>query len=180
MAGGGPWPLPLLDCLLSCPLPLPQTPLPGLACCPRQEEMGRVMRESFFALAEARYATGEFKHTVFDSVTQVWGGGRGRASLGSAGSGGRGSGSRAAGSLSLAAAAGAPSIPASTMSAAAAPPVSMCHTAYWACCERASIQPASQPCIPPRYVTPRRTTCAGGGAGAGAPGERGGRQDPQV
>lgn len=34
-----------------------------------KEEMGRVMKESFFALAEARYATGEFKHTVLDNVT---------------------------------------------------------------------------------------------------------------
>jgi hypothetical protein len=33
--------------------------------------MGRVMKESFFALAEARYATGEFKHTVLDNVSQV-------------------------------------------------------------------------------------------------------------
>ncbi|GAB4820335.1 hypothetical protein N2152v2_007381 [Parachlorella kessleri] len=36
-----------------------------------KEEMGRVMKESFFALAEARYATGEFKHTVLDSVSQA-------------------------------------------------------------------------------------------------------------
>lgn len=35
------------------------------------------MKESFFALAEARYATGEFKQTVFDSVTQASGGGWG-------------------------------------------------------------------------------------------------------
>ena len=36
-----------------------------------KEEMGRVMKASFFSLAQAKYATGEFKHTVFDSVDQV-------------------------------------------------------------------------------------------------------------
>ena len=40
-----------------------------------KEEMGKVMKASFFALAQAKYATGDFRHTVFDSVTQVSAGG---------------------------------------------------------------------------------------------------------
>lgn len=36
-----------------------------------KEEMGKVMKASFFSLAQARYSSGEFKHTVFDSVDQV-------------------------------------------------------------------------------------------------------------
>lgn len=37
-----------------------------------KEQMGDVMKASFFSLAQARYATGDFKHTVVDSVEQVW------------------------------------------------------------------------------------------------------------
>lgn len=36
-----------------------------------KEEMGRVMKASFFSLAQAKYATGDFKHTVFDSIGQA-------------------------------------------------------------------------------------------------------------
>ncbi|KAL4451447.1 hypothetical protein ABPG77_009519 [Micractinium sp. CCAP 211/92] len=36
-----------------------------------KEEMGKVMKASFFSLAQAKYATGDFKHTVFDSVDQA-------------------------------------------------------------------------------------------------------------
>ncbi|PSC71673.1 V-type proton ATPase subunit D-like [Micractinium conductrix] len=36
-----------------------------------KEEMGRVMKASFFSLAQAKYATGDFKHTVFDSIDQA-------------------------------------------------------------------------------------------------------------
>ena len=33
--------------------------------------MGKKMRDSSFALTEAKYAAGEFRHTVFDSVETV-------------------------------------------------------------------------------------------------------------
>ncbi|CAL8471857.1 g11399 [Coccomyxa elongata] len=33
-----------------------------------KQSMGKTMRESAFALTEAKYAAGEFRHTVFDSV----------------------------------------------------------------------------------------------------------------
>jgi hypothetical protein len=33
--------------------------------------MGKTMRESAFALTEAKYAAGDFRHTVFDSVESV-------------------------------------------------------------------------------------------------------------
>lgn len=36
-----------------------------------KEDMGTVMKSSFFSLAQARYATGEFRHTVLDSVDQA-------------------------------------------------------------------------------------------------------------
>lgn len=36
-----------------------------------KEQMGKVMKESFFALAQARYAAGEFRHTVLDGVDQA-------------------------------------------------------------------------------------------------------------
>lgn len=37
-----------------------------------KEEMGRVMKASFFTLTQAKYAClGDFKHTVFDSVDQA-------------------------------------------------------------------------------------------------------------
>lgn len=37
-----------------------------------KEEMGRVMKASFFSLTQAKYAClGDFKHTVFDSVDQA-------------------------------------------------------------------------------------------------------------
>lgn len=36
-----------------------------------KEQMGTVMKASFFALAQARYASGDFKHTVMDSVDQA-------------------------------------------------------------------------------------------------------------
>lgn len=42
-----------------------------------KEEMGKVMKASFFALAQAKYATGDFRHTVFDGVNQVRPGGGG-------------------------------------------------------------------------------------------------------
>ena len=36
-----------------------------------KEGMGKKMRDSSFALTEAKYAAGEFRHTVFDSVETV-------------------------------------------------------------------------------------------------------------
>lgn len=36
-----------------------------------KQSMGKTMRESAFALTEAKYAAGEFRHTVFDSVETV-------------------------------------------------------------------------------------------------------------
>jgi len=36
-----------------------------------KEEMGTLMKDSFFSLAQARYSTGEFKYTVLDSVDQA-------------------------------------------------------------------------------------------------------------
>lgn len=42
------------------------------------------MKASFFSLAQAKYASGEFKHTVFDSVDQVRGGAQQRAAHGPA------------------------------------------------------------------------------------------------
>ena len=36
-----------------------------------KEQMGSLMKASFFSLAQARYATGEFRHTVLDSVDQA-------------------------------------------------------------------------------------------------------------
>lgn len=36
-----------------------------------KEEMGKVMKASFFSLAQAKYSSGEFKHTVFDSIDQA-------------------------------------------------------------------------------------------------------------
>ncbi|PRW21131.1 V-type proton ATPase subunit D-like isoform A [Chlorella sorokiniana] len=36
-----------------------------------KEEMGKVMKASFFSLAQAKYSSGDFKHTVFDSVDQA-------------------------------------------------------------------------------------------------------------
>lgn len=36
-----------------------------------KQEMGKKMRESAFALMEAKYAAGEFRHTVFDNVEGV-------------------------------------------------------------------------------------------------------------
>lgn len=36
-----------------------------------KQEMGKKMRESAFALMEAKYAAGEFHHTVFDNVEGV-------------------------------------------------------------------------------------------------------------
>lgn len=36
-----------------------------------KEEMGTLMKASFFSLAQARYSTGEFRHTVLDSVDQA-------------------------------------------------------------------------------------------------------------
>jgi len=36
-----------------------------------KEQMGTVMKSSFFSLAQARYAAGDFKHTVMDSVDQA-------------------------------------------------------------------------------------------------------------
>lgn len=36
-----------------------------------KEEMGKLMKESFFALAQAKYVAGEFRHTLLDSVDQV-------------------------------------------------------------------------------------------------------------
>ena len=38
-----------------------------------KEGMGKKMRDSSFALTEAKYAAGEFRHTVFDSVETVRG-----------------------------------------------------------------------------------------------------------
>lgn len=34
-------------------------------------EMGKNMRDSAFALTEAKYAAGDFRHTVFDAVETV-------------------------------------------------------------------------------------------------------------
>lgn len=36
-----------------------------------KERMGDLMKSSFFSLAQARYANGDFRHTVFDSVDQA-------------------------------------------------------------------------------------------------------------
>ena len=36
-----------------------------------KEHMGTLMKSSFFSLAQARYSTGEFRHTVLDSVDQA-------------------------------------------------------------------------------------------------------------
>lgn len=36
-----------------------------------KEQMGDLMKASFFSLAQARYATGDFRHTVLDGVDQV-------------------------------------------------------------------------------------------------------------
>jgi len=36
-----------------------------------KEEMGSLMKNSFFSLAQARYATGDFRHTLLDSVDQA-------------------------------------------------------------------------------------------------------------
>jgi V-type H+-transporting ATPase subunit D len=36
-----------------------------------KQEMGSVMKQSFFSLAQARYATGDFSQTVLDSIGQV-------------------------------------------------------------------------------------------------------------
>jgi len=36
-----------------------------------KEEMGTLMKSSFFSLAQARYATGDFHHTLLDSVDQA-------------------------------------------------------------------------------------------------------------
>lgn len=36
-----------------------------------KEEMGQLMKNSFFSLAQAKYTTGEFMHTVVDNVEQV-------------------------------------------------------------------------------------------------------------
>lgn len=36
-----------------------------------KQNMGKTMRESAFALTEAKYAAGEFRHTVFDNVETV-------------------------------------------------------------------------------------------------------------
>lgn len=36
-----------------------------------KEGMGKKMRDSSFALTEAKYAAGEFRHTVYDSVETV-------------------------------------------------------------------------------------------------------------
>ena len=36
-----------------------------------KREMGKSMREASFALVEAKYSAGEFRHTVFDAVETV-------------------------------------------------------------------------------------------------------------
>ena len=36
-----------------------------------KKDMGKNMRQSAFALTEAHYAAGDFKHTVLDSVEQA-------------------------------------------------------------------------------------------------------------
>ena len=36
-----------------------------------KQEMGKTMRQSAFALTEAKYAAGDFRHTVFDNVETV-------------------------------------------------------------------------------------------------------------
>ena len=36
-----------------------------------KQEMGKTMRQSAFALTEAKYAAGDFKYTVLDSVEQA-------------------------------------------------------------------------------------------------------------
>lgn len=36
-----------------------------------KEEMGQLMKASFFSLAQAKYSTGEFRHTVVDNVDQA-------------------------------------------------------------------------------------------------------------
>ena len=36
-----------------------------------KREMGKSMREASFALVEAKYSAGEFRHTVFDAVEKV-------------------------------------------------------------------------------------------------------------
>ena len=36
-----------------------------------KEKMGSIMRDSFFSLAQAKYAAGDFRHTLMDSVDQA-------------------------------------------------------------------------------------------------------------
>lgn len=36
-----------------------------------KEEMGKLMKESFFGLAQAKYVAGEFRHTLLDSIDQA-------------------------------------------------------------------------------------------------------------